>query len=200
MRSKLTNAMSGIEWNGRPVGPGGMLWASPSRAFGPGWGNDGPFGPVGGPLGAGNYVPHTPGRAGGPPGCGPDRNATGCGPERTNARWSASRQPLIGPTGRPFPQLISRLCKDPELMPEPDAIAKSLSEPLLKIFPPALLGRLVTIPCSPLSDEMQDQIVELQINTSRSGSKPAPGSRSSTPTTRSRWLSVAVPKANQGHA
>lgn len=49
-------------------------------------------------------------------------------------------------------------------MPEPDAIAKSLSEPLLKIFPPALLGRLVTIPCSPLSDEMQDQIVELQIN------------------------------------
>jgi type VI secretion system protein VasG len=68
-------------------------------------------------------------------------------------------------------------------MPEPDAIAKSLSEPLLKIFPPALLGRLVTIPCSPLSDEMQDQIVELQINTSRSGSKPAPGSRSSTPTT-----------------
>jgi type VI secretion system protein VasG len=52
-------------------------------------------------------------------------------------------------------------------MPEPDAIAKSLSEPLLKIFPPALLGRLVTIPCSPLSDEMQDQIVELLPDTIR---------------------------------
>ena len=32
---------------------------------------------------------------------------------------------------------------DPELMPEPEGMAKALREPLLKIFPPALLGRLV---------------------------------------------------------
>lgn len=43
-------------------------------------------------------------------------------------------------------EMIASLCADPELMPEPEAIAKSLREPLLKIFPPALLGRLVTIP------------------------------------------------------
>jgi type VI secretion system protein VasG len=35
---------------------------------------------------------------------------------------------------------------------------------LLKIFPPALLGRLVAIPYYPLSPEMLGQIVKLQLN------------------------------------
>jgi type VI secretion system protein VasG len=39
-----------------------------------------------------------------------------------------------------------------------------LREPLLKIFPPALLGRLVTIPYYPLSDDMLGKIVVLQLN------------------------------------
>jgi len=43
-------------------------------------------------------------------------------------------------------------------------MAKALREPLLKIFPPALLGRLVTIPYYPLSDEMLGKIVKLQLN------------------------------------
>ena len=51
-------------------------------------------------------------------------------------------------------ELITGLCKDPELMPEPEGIAKALREPLLKVFPPALLGRLVVIPYYPLTDEM----------------------------------------------
>jgi type VI secretion system protein VasG len=59
--------------------------------------------------------------------------------------------------------LIASLCKDPELMPGPEGMAKALREPLLKIFPPALLGRLVTIPYYPLSDEMLGKIVELQL-------------------------------------
>ena len=56
------------------------------------------------------------------------------------------------------------MCKDPDLMPEPEGLAKALREPLLKIFPPALLGRLVTIPYFPLSDAMLGQIVKLQLN------------------------------------
>jgi len=59
--------------------------------------------------------------------------------------------------------LISNLCKDPELMPEPEGIAKALREPLLKVFPPALLGRLVVIPYYPLSDEMIAMIAKLQL-------------------------------------
>ena len=59
--------------------------------------------------------------------------------------------------------MITQLCKDPELMPEPEAIAKALREPLLKVFPPALLGRVVVIPYYPLNDEMLGAIIRLQL-------------------------------------
>jgi type VI secretion system protein VasG len=59
--------------------------------------------------------------------------------------------------------LIMNLCKDPELMPEAEGIAKALREPLLKVFPPALLGRIVTIPYYPLSDSMIESIARLQL-------------------------------------
>lgn len=60
--------------------------------------------------------------------------------------------------------LIMNLCKDPELMPSPEGIAKALREPLLKVFPAALLGRIVTIPYYPLSDEMVANICRLQLS------------------------------------
>jgi len=60
-------------------------------------------------------------------------------------------------------ELITNMCKDPELSPEPEALAKALREPLLKVFPPALLGRIVTIPYYPLSDHMLGAIIRLQI-------------------------------------
>lgn len=60
-------------------------------------------------------------------------------------------------------ELISSLCADPELMPEPDGIASALREPLLKVFPPALLGRLVVIPYYPLNDDMIAAIIRLQL-------------------------------------
>jgi type VI secretion system protein VasG len=60
-------------------------------------------------------------------------------------------------------ELIANLCKDPELKPEPEGIATALRAPLLKTFPAALLGRLVTIPYYPLSDDMIGSIVRLQL-------------------------------------
>lgn len=59
--------------------------------------------------------------------------------------------------------LIMNLCIDPELMPDAEGIAKALREPLLKVFPAALLGRLVVIPYYPLSDEMIGAIARLQL-------------------------------------
>jgi type VI secretion system protein VasG len=59
--------------------------------------------------------------------------------------------------------LITSMCKDPELMPDPESIAKALRTPLLKVFPPALLGRLVVIPFYPLSDEVIGKIARLQL-------------------------------------
>ncbi len=60
-------------------------------------------------------------------------------------------------------ELIMNMCKDPELIPEPDAIAKALRPDLLKVFPAALLGRIVTIPFFPLSDKMLHEIIRLQL-------------------------------------
>jgi type VI secretion system protein VasG len=60
-------------------------------------------------------------------------------------------------------ELIMNLCKDPELLPEPEGIAKGLRDPLLKKFPAALLGRLVVIPYYPLNDTMLANIVRLQL-------------------------------------
>ncbi|MET0123751.1 MAG: type VI secretion system ATPase TssH, partial [Candidatus Thiodiazotropha sp. 6PLUC9] len=60
-------------------------------------------------------------------------------------------------------EMIDNLCKDPELMPEPGAIASALRDPLQKVFPSALLGRLVVIPYYPLSDEVLAKVVRLQL-------------------------------------
>jgi type VI secretion system protein VasG len=43
-------------------------------------------------------------------------------------------------------ELIMDMCADPDLMPEPEGIAKALRDPRFEVFPAALLGRLVTIP------------------------------------------------------
>ncbi|MFN0130954.1 MAG: type VI secretion system ATPase TssH, partial [Phycisphaerales bacterium] len=59
--------------------------------------------------------------------------------------------------------LIANMCKDPALLPDPEGLVKALREPLLKIFPAALLGRVVTIPYYPLSDEMIRAIIKLQL-------------------------------------
>ncbi|MCS3747987.1 type VI secretion system protein VasG [Xanthomonas arboricola] len=74
------------------------------------------------------------------------------------------RNTLIILTSNAGTELIASLCKDPELMPDPEGMAKAIREPLLKVFPPALLGRLVAIPYYPLSNAMLGQIVRLQLN------------------------------------
>lgn len=59
--------------------------------------------------------------------------------------------------------LIMDVCQDPDNMPTTEEITKSLRQPLLQTFPPALLGRLVTIPYYPLNDEMLKEIAKLQL-------------------------------------
>ena len=60
--------------------------------------------------------------------------------------------------------LIMDMCKDPKLMPEPEGICKALRKPLLDVFPAALLGRLVTVPYYPISDETLGIIIRLQLD------------------------------------
>ena len=73
------------------------------------------------------------------------------------------RNTIIILTSNVGTDLISAMCADPELMPEPEALGTALRQPLLQVFPPALLGRLLVVPYYPLSDEMLGQIVRLQL-------------------------------------
>ncbi|SFV04748.1 type VI secretion system ATPase TssH [Pseudoduganella namucuonensis] len=84
--------------------------------------------------------------------------------EDGEGRFIDFKNTLIILTTNAGTELIAGLCKDPDLMPDPEGMAKALRPAMLKVFPPALLGRIVTIPYYPLSDEMLGQIVKLQLN------------------------------------
>jgi len=60
-------------------------------------------------------------------------------------------------------ELILGMCKDPAARPDPESIAQALRKPLLRTFPAALLGRMVTIPYYPLDDDMIGNIVRMQL-------------------------------------
>jgi len=83
--------------------------------------------------------------------------------EDAEGRYIDFKNTVILLTSNVGTELIVSMCKDPELMPDAEGIAKALREPLLKKFPAALLGRLVVIPYYPLSDAMLSNIVRLQL-------------------------------------
>lgn len=58
---------------------------------------------------------------------------------------------------------IMRMAGDESSRPDSEELAVALRPALLKVFPPALIGRLVTIPYYPLSGEMLGGIVRLQL-------------------------------------
>jgi type VI secretion system protein VasG len=60
--------------------------------------------------------------------------------------------------------LIMELSRDPAFGENPEALAIALRPELLKVFPAALLGRIVTIPYFPLSQDMLAGIVRLQLD------------------------------------
>ena len=56
-----------------------------------------------------------------------------------------------------------KLCADPDTKPEPAALTEALRPELLKVFKPALLGRMVIVPYYPISDDVMRQIIKLQL-------------------------------------
>jgi len=84
--------------------------------------------------------------------------------EDAEGRFIDFKNTIILLTSNAGTDLTMNLCKDPELMPDAGEIAKALRTPLLKIFPAALLGRLVTIPYYPINDDMLHSIIKLQLN------------------------------------
>jgi len=74
------------------------------------------------------------------------------------------RNTIVLLTSNAGTDLVMKLCKDPDLRPGPDELAKAMREPLLKVFPPALLGRLAVVPYYPIGDDMLRQIIKLQLS------------------------------------
>ena len=60
-------------------------------------------------------------------------------------------------------ETINKLCADPDTIPTPDGLAEALRPDLLKVFPPALLGRLSVVPYFPLGDSVIRRIITLQL-------------------------------------
>jgi type VI secretion system protein VasG len=56
-----------------------------------------------------------------------------------------------------------RVCADPDTMPDAPGLAEALRPELLKVFKPALLGRITIVPFFPLGDEVLRQIIRLQM-------------------------------------
>jgi type VI secretion system protein VasG len=58
---------------------------------------------------------------------------------------------------------IMKLCADPDTKPEPDGLVEAVKPELVKAFKPALLGRMVTVPYYPISDDILRLIIKLQL-------------------------------------
>ena len=60
--------------------------------------------------------------------------------------------------------VIINMCKDPELMPNAEGLEKAMRGSLVKVFPDALLNRLVVVPFYPISKEMLNTIIKLNLS------------------------------------
>jgi type VI secretion system protein VasG len=60
--------------------------------------------------------------------------------------------------------LIMKASRGGEHRPDSEELSQAMKPHLLQVFPPALLGRIVTIPYYPLSNEMLGGIVRLQLD------------------------------------
>jgi type VI secretion system protein VasG len=79
-------------------------------------------------------------------------------------RYIDFKNTLILLTSNVGTDLITSLSEDEEMKPDADSLAQTLRPELLKVFPPALLGRLNVLPYYPLSPEMLKGIVRLQMD------------------------------------
>jgi type VI secretion system protein VasG len=84
--------------------------------------------------------------------------------EDGNGRRIDFKNTLIILTTNVGTDLIMGLSRDPKYHDDPEELALMLRPELLKVFPAALLGRIVTIPYFPLSNSMLAGIVRLQLD------------------------------------
>nr|WP_321455759.1 type VI secretion system ATPase TssH [uncultured Cohaesibacter sp.] len=84
--------------------------------------------------------------------------------EDGNGRKIDFKNTIIILTSNVGTEVIMEMADQGNLHPDPDALNEALKPELVKVFPPALLGRIVTIPYFPLSSDVLGGIVKLQMD------------------------------------
>lgn len=84
--------------------------------------------------------------------------------EDAEGKYIDFKNTIIILTSNAAQDVIVNLCKDPELKPDPEGLEKALRAPLMKVFPDALLNRLVVVPFFPISKEMLHRIIKLNLS------------------------------------
>ncbi len=83
--------------------------------------------------------------------------------EDAEGRWIDFKNTLILLTCNIGSEILMRIGQAAE-RPDPEDVVKALRQPLRRVFPAALLGRLVVVPFFPLSDVMIAAIARLQLD------------------------------------
>jgi len=84
--------------------------------------------------------------------------------EDAEGRYIDFKNTIIILTTNAAQDVIVNLCKDPTLMPSAEGLEKALRGPLVKVFPDALLNRLVVVPFYPISKEVLQRIIKLNLS------------------------------------
>lgn len=83
--------------------------------------------------------------------------------EDAEGRYIDFKNTIIILTSNAAQEVIINMCKDPELMPDAESLEKAMRGPLTKVFPDALLNRLVVVPYYPISKEVLHRIIKLNL-------------------------------------
>jgi type VI secretion system protein VasG len=84
--------------------------------------------------------------------------------EDAEGKYIDFKNTIIILTSNAAQDVIINLCKDPELMPDAEGMEKAMRTPLTKVFPDALLNRLVVVPFYPISKEVLQRIIKLNLS------------------------------------
>lgn len=84
--------------------------------------------------------------------------------EDGEGRYIDFKNTILLLTSNAASDLLSSLCEDPALLPEPVALRDALMPELRKVFPAAFLGRLVVVPYLPLAPDNLGRIVRLHLD------------------------------------
>jgi type VI secretion system protein VasG len=84
--------------------------------------------------------------------------------EDAEGRYIDFKNTIIILTTNAAQDVIVSLCKDPELMPGTEGLEKALRGPLIKVFPDALINRLLVVPFYPITKDVLHRIIRLNLS------------------------------------